>query len=219
MYGYLSLLNFLGHFDSIQVNYLIVGHTHGPIDQYFSVLTNKLWGTAFVGSPMALQCLFMECENPQVNRQIWVHRDWKGWLEKILNHSLKFISLPHVVLFTRELTLSILQHKAFSTKDQFLPLKPEGARAVTDKADLAKYSAKSLVILEELGQLGGLSTVYKEFLGTEVTLDSLIKNPEINKTSNLLNSLLPKLYDIDRKSAVESVAQLENESQVSFFSI
>ena len=215
MYGYLSLLNYLGHFDTIQINYLIVGHTHGPIDQYFSVLSKRLWRTSFVGSPMALQCLFGECEKPQVNRQLWVHRDWKSWLEPIINKTLKFISIPHVVLFTRELSLSILQHKAFSTKENFLPLKPQGVQMVTNKDQLAGFSKTGVLILEELGLFGGFSAVHKECVGSVVTTQSLIMNQDQLEKSHTLGLLMPKLLDIDCRAAVESVDQHEHESQVS----
>lgn len=214
MYGYLSLLNFLGYFESIQINYLIVGHTHGPIDQYFSVITNKLWDTPFVGSPMALQCLLLECENPQINRQLWVHRDWKAWLDPILNHSLKFISIPHVVLFTRELSLSILQHKAFSTRENFLPLKPQGVHAVTDKTTLAGYVKTGTIVLDELHSLGGLAAVYKECIGSNVTKESLIKNAEQRNKSFLFGEMFPKLLELDSKVVVEAEEQAEHELQV-----
>ena len=53
MFAYLSLLVEQGHFDEIQVNFLIVGHTHTTIDQYFSVITKQLY-EKFVGSPLSL---------------------------------------------------------------------------------------------------------------------------------------------------------------------
>ena len=99
MTGYLTLLNQSGNFDTIQINFLIVGHTHGPIDQYFSVLTNKLWDTYFVGSPMALQCLFMECESPSVSRQLHVHYDYKLWMEPYINKNQTYFATTCIFNF------------------------------------------------------------------------------------------------------------------------
>ena len=216
MYGYLSLLNLQGFFDTIQINFLIVGHTHGPIDQYFSVLSKKLWGTAFVGSPMALQCLFNECEEPQINRQIWVHRDWKPWLEPVLNKSLKFISIPHVVLFTRELGLSILQHKAFSTKVDFLPLKPQGVNTITTQSALKNLAGSSTLVLEQLDLFGGFDTIFQALVGSDVTRESLVRNASQNQNSTILSTLLPKLVEIDCRAAVESIDQHEYECDVGY---
>ena len=216
MYGYLCLLNLNGYFDTIQINYLIVGHTHGPIDQYFSVLSKKLYGTTFVGSPMALQCLFNECEEPQINRQLWVHRDWKTWLEPVLNKSLKFISIPHVVLLTRELGLSILQHKAFSTKVDFLPLKPQGVQTITTQSALKNLAGSSKLILEQLELFGGFDTIFEALVGSDVTKESLVKNVNQNQNSTILSTLLPKLIEIDCRAAVESIDQLEYECDVGY---
>ena len=74
MFAYLSLLVEQRHFDEIRVNFLIVGHTHAPIDQYFSVITKKLFGK-FVGSPESLRNLFNQCQDPLINSQIFVQYD------------------------------------------------------------------------------------------------------------------------------------------------
>lgn len=213
MYGYLSLLNYLGHFDTIQINYLIVGHTHGPIDQYFSVLSYKLYAQSFVGSPMALQCLFSECENPQIIRQIWVHRDWKSWLLPCLNTHLKLISLPHVILFTLELGISILQHKAFSSKPDFLPLKPHGIQVITDKDRLLESFESYPLRLEELGLFGGFDSLHKALIGTACTTESLIRDKEQNTNSTLLGRLMPDLHQLDCEAAAEAAAQMEHECE------
>lgn len=217
MYGYLSLLNYQGHFDTIQVNYLIVGHTHGPIDQYFSVLSHKLYDQAFVGSPMALQCLFGECESPQIVRQLWVHRDWKSWLHPYIN-KLKLISLPHVVLFTRELGISIFQHKAFSSKPDFLPLKPQGVQMITDPERLIELSISGELRLEQFGQFGGFAALHKALIGAEVTTESLIKNTEQNRSSSLFSGLLPQLLEFDYSASTEADVQAEYESEHGYLS-
>lgn len=54
MFAYLSYLVELEKFDNIYVNFLVVGHTHTSIDQYFSVITRKICSKRFVGSPIAL---------------------------------------------------------------------------------------------------------------------------------------------------------------------
>ena len=49
MFAYLSMLVELKVFDEILVNFLIVGHTHTSIDQYFSVLSSrKIFESSFI---------------------------------------------------------------------------------------------------------------------------------------------------------------------------
>lgn len=57
MFAYLSLLVQEGHFRVIEVFFLIVGHTHTSIDQYFSVISRMIWMCAFLGSPISLESL------------------------------------------------------------------------------------------------------------------------------------------------------------------
>ena len=42
MFAYASVLIELGYFEGIDINFLIVGHTHSSIDQYFSVLSKSI---------------------------------------------------------------------------------------------------------------------------------------------------------------------------------
>ena len=39
------------------INFLIVGHTHSSIDQYFSVLSKAIDSAEWIGSPISLQAL------------------------------------------------------------------------------------------------------------------------------------------------------------------
>jgi len=54
MFGYFSLLVESFSFDVVHVNFLIVGHTHSSIDQYFGVLTGAIKQTHYIASPLSL---------------------------------------------------------------------------------------------------------------------------------------------------------------------
>lgn len=62
MFSYLSLLIETFIFDKIEVNFLIVGHTHSSIDQFFSTLSKLIGSTSFIGSPIALEQLFTKAK-------------------------------------------------------------------------------------------------------------------------------------------------------------
>ena len=53
-----ALLVELGYFEKITVGFLIVGHTHASIDQYFSCLRKLIRRASFIASPLALQHLY-----------------------------------------------------------------------------------------------------------------------------------------------------------------
>lgn len=58
MFGYLSHLVEQGEMDEIDVGFLVVGHTHCSIDQYFSTLSAYLRENAdFVPTPEAMRYL------------------------------------------------------------------------------------------------------------------------------------------------------------------
>ena len=53
-----SLLVELGYFATLTMGFLIVGHTHASIDQYFSCLRRRIRRAKFIASPPALHHLF-----------------------------------------------------------------------------------------------------------------------------------------------------------------
>ena len=52
-----------GLLDEIYVNFLIVGHTHISIDQYFSVLSRVINRAEFIGERKKLrqECIISDC--------------------------------------------------------------------------------------------------------------------------------------------------------------
>ncbi|KAJ1384711.1 hypothetical protein B484DRAFT_410710 [Ochromonadaceae sp. CCMP2298] len=59
MFVYMSALVETFKFSKIHINFLIVGHTHASIDQFFSTLSKAINGCNFIGTPQALMHLFM----------------------------------------------------------------------------------------------------------------------------------------------------------------
>ena len=54
---YLAMLVELGDFKIIYVNFLIVGHTHCIIDQWFSVISKIILKQNFIATPWAMKAL------------------------------------------------------------------------------------------------------------------------------------------------------------------
>ena len=96
MFSYFSLLVEGFIFDTIHVNFLIVGHTHSSIDQYFGVLTGAIKNAQFIASPLSLMELLKLAHNvdsiarrPSVVRQILVYYDFKTAITPYLSTKIK----------------------------------------------------------------------------------------------------------------------------------
>jgi hypothetical protein len=66
--SYMSMLVDLGYLDTVQVNYLVVGHTHCPIDQKLGALSTIIHQQEYIATPAALQHKLTELKEtlPQV---------------------------------------------------------------------------------------------------------------------------------------------------------
>jgi len=60
IFAFMSMLVDLNYFDFIQLNYLVVGHTHCPIDQKLGALATIVRQQDFIATPDALMHLLVE---------------------------------------------------------------------------------------------------------------------------------------------------------------
>ena len=214
MFSYLSLLIERGHFDEIHMNHLIVGHTHTSIDQYFSVITKKLYGK-FVGSPFALQNLFNQCEMPQINRMILVHYNYYKWLEPVINKNIHHYGLPHCFQFKRRLGKAVCQHKPYSRSPKWFPVEP--THIPSDQAELEKLSCP--LVNEELAFLGGIDII-NESLGFAENIKTNIlsgdKDRDLFQRILLLKDLMQPLKDIEARTSCEITNRNELQSRIGY---
>lgn len=74
LFGYLALLVETGTFKEITANFLIVGHTHSSIDQYFSVLSRRIRACNFIGTPLSMRNLLQNAHADAGNRPL-IYKD------------------------------------------------------------------------------------------------------------------------------------------------
>ena len=115
MFFYLSLLVELNLFEEITMGYLIVGHTHSTIDQFFSVLCKAIESCRFIGTPMALHHLYSMCSNdlrmkPKRQRQIHVEYDYVTAFRPYINKTVVFYNIPHNFIFRFVLYICFTNH-------------------------------------------------------------------------------------------------------------
>lgn len=126
------------HFQKIEVFFLIVGHTHASIDQFFSVIGGEIDLCEFIGSPLALEALITSKEIvefcftgsssstkaiPLRMRKINVLYDMKSTLLPLINKNIKYYPIPHRFVFEKYQTVCAMQYSVYS--DQvLLPARP-----------------------------------------------------------------------------------------------
>ncbi len=135
------MLNELDIFKKIEVFFLIVGHTHCSIDQYFSIISRDIYQTDFIGSPLALAALIarektgktvmgknITKEKPLLVRKISVVYDMKAALDPLINKKIKYYMVPHVFVFEKWCGISTMQYSIFSSSSTLLPLRPNNVK-------------------------------------------------------------------------------------------
>jgi len=118
------------YFDSVQLFFLIAGHTHSPIDQNFSVQSAAITRAAFIGSKLAMRELFKVSHDltDQGNKEaaiakvieIEVYHDYDSFYGPVLNPVVKYHSGPHRFIIERH---PIWGKYAFFKLNQYLALK------------------------------------------------------------------------------------------------
>lgn len=207
--------------ESIRINFLIVGHTHTTIDQYFSTLTYAIRECAFIGSPLSLRNKFQSCENPLVNRLIRVHYDYKKWFSSVVNTDLVHFQLPHVFWIRRVHGIAICQHKPFSTSEHFLPLEPEGVgsnveiitKALEVKGLKFKWGQLQYLGIGPRENLPNLLAGNAEKLKEAITLE----NPSLMSEVHHLAAIVEHLEDIELNAIVELERQMDDEENFGQF--
>jgi hypothetical protein len=147
MFSYIHLLVEKDKFDSVDVFFLIVGHTHASIDQYFSVLARQILKSEFIGSPLALHALLGREQDYNLSGNAWEHRgkdgktkprrakpllirkisvifDMKTALSPILDWNIKYYSIPHRFQFKKYMGVVCMQYSVYSSQKELLPPRP-----------------------------------------------------------------------------------------------
>ena len=141
VFAYFALLVQEGHFTKIEVFFLIVGHTHASIDQYFSVISRQIYWCNFLGSPLALEQLLSRESfdmfswsraktkvsvkaKPLLVRKISVVYNMNQALAPLINNTIKYYPIPHRFVFEMYYGVCAMQYSMFSTHKVLLPVRP-----------------------------------------------------------------------------------------------
>jgi len=186
MFSYLSLLIEAHLFDTIYVNFLIVGHTHTTIDQYFGVLTEAIKRAYFIGSPLSLHNLLKTAhddlgQRPSRQKQLTVIHDYKSLFQPYINDKIKYFQFPHNFIFKRVYGKACMQYRLFSTHNTWLPIPPQRVAISFEELERKKINN---IPLRQLSIVDGYDSLATELeLSNNSSLESTIKANNNNKLS------------------------------------
>jgi hypothetical protein len=147
MFCFASTLVERGNFEIININFLIVGHTHCNLDQNFSVLSKKIQSSPYICSPLALIELLRTAhkevaEQPRHIVQLHSVHDYVSYFAPVLNKSIHHYQVPHRFTLWRYAPTGrcVMQYQLFSPSDgednTWLPPVPKDESTAATPSDI-----------------------------------------------------------------------------------
>ena len=226
---YSSLLIEIFAFDEVEIAFLIVGHTHASIDQYFSVIAKAIRKAHFIGTPLALLELIRRCHDASwqqkaVIREIQVYYDLKAMFQPYVNKRIKYYNIPHIFRFLPSFGhVAVMDYKNF-VGNQFMP--PPPTTAISDLISFEKHIGAESISIPELAVVNGSSSL-TNFLGLGTASSSSghisVVAPKsmhdmLGKTDQIdllrdVNSLLDDFEKISVRSIQQQETRMNDEAE------
>ena len=192
MFCYFSLLIELGILDRVEINFLIVGHTHCCIDQYFSVLSGAVKGSEFIGSPTSIQFLYQYAhsnskDRPLMQRVLHSTYDYVKMFQPYVNKVVHYL-VPHSFLLYKLSHKCIMKYRMFSSFTKWLPEEP--IEMIGKDVDA---SSTLNVAIESMAMCGGDLELAKAFELASVTGFDTVSNSSKRNLFRDFTSMLPAL--------------------------
>ena len=199
------------------MNFLIVGHTHNILDQYFSVLSKAIGNCRWIGSPFSLVNLFDKChsadkDKPGLQREVRVIYDVvKAWAP-YLNGTIKYYNIPHCFKFSLKHGFAVMQWKQLSTDIAWKPKLPPLEAEVEVSQNLV-----SSIIPMEYGIAGTVDQLYR-LIGVEEVQPNVSSSALVNASQSkelaAIARMTPVLHELSLSAAhQQNIRLVAQESQ------
>jgi hypothetical protein len=226
-------------FDKISVNFLIVGHTHSSIDQYFSVLSKAIKEAKYIGSPLGLVTILSMAHKkdktsrrPTVIRQIIVYYDVTKAYTPYINTNIKVILL--LLLLNKLLLLLLLL--LFINKHHQIPHCFQFNRTFCGRGYMQyklfstntqflplvpdgfittidkEMEVSNIELPSNYSLMNGESTVHKHFnMNTESA--NLLKDKKLKDSVDNFIKVQDRLQQLSIKSVIQQEKRMDNEAE------
>jgi len=200
----MSTLIELVFFDEIHCNFLVVGHTHCSVDQYFGVCTKVIQRKHWIGSAMSFQSLLKIAHNdpkrrPTVNRQIVVIFDFRNYFAPIIN-KIGWCQVPHCFKFTKYLGKAIMQYKMFSPNQFWLPEAPDIFVRTAD--DLMNHSILN-INLNKFCTIGQESDLHQDLNIHNRFMSESVSDVKLRNTIASFSNIRPFLEVMEQTALIQ----------------
>ena len=222
MFCFLSHLVEDCYFDEIELFFLIVGHTHNILDQWFGTLSQAIRGASFIGSVLALHELYKIAHHedeahlrPQAVHQLELYHDWRRFYNPVRNEEIHHFGIPHRFKITLDPQLRVakMEYMFMSPLHGFKHV--EKWQPVTTPADIQRSNTDGDIPLTPLVIFNGPEAVYKA-LGQDgrFTITGLATGTQKQRDKVAdLNIVVPVLRQIEVRAIGESAIRLDQEAE------
>lgn len=222
MFCYISHIVEDRFFDEIEMFFLVVGHTHNILDQWFSVLAKAIRNAHFIGSVLAIQELYKiahtdknEHLRPALVHQLRTYHDWRRLYAPVYNEEIHHYGIPLRFKLTldEQLGVATMRYMPFSppyglkTHEVWHPKPTElGVRNTRMDGDIV---LTPLIVFngpeEVLAALGSDS-------GTTQT-DLAVGSQKQRDAASDINHVMPILREIEVRAIGESAIRMDQEAE------
>ena len=161
VFAFFSIMVETKQIKTVELHFLLVGHTHCSVDQYFSVLSKvgrlikpinfdgithseslqKLALAHFIATPLSMEAFLAQAhgtllQRPKVSRLLDVVYDFVGAMKPFICQEIKFFSVPHYYRLTLFRGKCIAEYKIRSTTNHLMPRRHLDGRAVQNCASI-----------------------------------------------------------------------------------
>ena len=217
-----SLLVEMGYFTNVTMGFLIVGHTHASIDQYFSCLRRRIRRANFIASPLALHNLFTYALHgnekkkkvyrpPLKQIQLTFVRDYVKAFAPYYNNKITNYGVPYDFKFFLVHGKCVMQYRQFSMPSS-APWFPEAPLLPA----LSKEAMVQIQTRNEVPQIRPTHSLYTEegqsalqdMVGIstkKATIIDLYSNmsQDERQRAETYNIMLPHLQELENRAMVE----------------
>ena len=216
MFSYASLLVEAGLVDEVYLSFLVVGHTHCNLDQEFSFMSKYISKSAWIGSPLAMQELYLtashQAQEEKASKGEHVTRitvgvqlryvfDWMEFFTPIVNKNIKYFQVPHRFRIKLKVERAICQYMLFTDdsleKEVWLPAESSSVSEIDPILHATNIHLHELAVINGLPDLRRYMGLQGDIGGFFSTSNSSESEESLSLANNLQSSM-STLLELER---------------------
>ena len=223
MFCYASLLVEAGLVDEVYLSFLVVGHTHCNLDQEFSMHSKYISKSAWIGSPLAMQELYLssyrQAQEEKLKKgesysritmsiQLRYVFDWKEFFSPVVNKNIKYFQIPHRFRIKLCGERAICQYMLFTDEtlgsELWLPIAP------SSQVTIDPLLQQAYIQLHDLAVVNGLPDL-RRYMGLKGDIEGYISTAQSSNAdetlalANTLNSLMNELLELEKVALASTI--------------